>query len=56
MNASKVLILGATGFIGRNLLEFYMNKPSVEIYATWHVTEVEEKLKRNKKLIGFTLI
>jgi GDP-L-fucose synthase len=50
MNASKVLILGATGFIGRNLLEFYMNKPSVEIYATWHVTEVEEKLKRNKKI------
>lgn len=50
MSVPKVLILGATGFIGRNLLEFYLNKTSVEIFATWHRAEIDQKFKGNKKI------
>ena len=31
----KILICGATGFIGRNLAEFYANKKNVEVHGTY---------------------
>lgn len=32
----KVLICGATGFIGRNLVEFYSKQGGYEVHAVWH--------------------
>jgi GDP-L-fucose synthase len=32
----KILICGATGFIGRNLVEYFAKKDSIEVYAVWH--------------------
>lgn len=36
---TKVLICGATGFIGRNLTEFFAKKEDYEVYAVWHQRE-----------------
>ncbi len=32
----KILICGATGFIGRNLTEYFAEKEGFEVYAVWH--------------------
>ena len=32
----KILILGATGFIGRNIAEYFSNKLDVELYGTYY--------------------
>jgi GDP-L-fucose synthase len=32
----KILICGATGFIGRNLTECFADKAEYEVYAVWH--------------------
>lgn len=32
----KILICGGTGFIGRNLVEYYSNRKDYTIYAVWH--------------------
>ncbi len=32
----KILILGATGFIGRNIAEFFAEKEDYEVYGTYH--------------------
>ena len=55
---NKILILGATGFIGRNILEFYSNKLEYEVHATynkrpnfnitnaiWHKTNLTNQLE-----------
>tara|TARA_B100002003_G_scaffold99950_1_gene93048 strand:- start:836 stop:1783 length:948 start_codon:yes stop_codon:yes gene_type:complete len=31
----RILILGATGFIGRNMVEYFMSKSDVELYGTY---------------------
>lgn len=36
MNMKKILICGATGFIGRNALEHFTKKEGYEIHATWN--------------------
>lgn len=35
----KILICGATGFIGRNMAEFYANHPDYEAYGTYHTSD-----------------
>ena len=32
----KILICGATGFIGRNMLESFIQNDNFDIRATWH--------------------
>lgn len=32
----KILLCGATGFIGRNLLSFFAEQPDTEVTAVWH--------------------
>ena len=32
----KILILGGTGFIGRNILEKFSKNKKYKIYATWN--------------------
>jgi GDP-L-fucose synthase len=36
MELTKILICGATGFIGRNLTEYFAGKDDYEVYAVWH--------------------
>lgn len=38
----KILICGATGFIGRNLVEKFAKKHEYEVHAVWHQTPVFE--------------
>ena len=35
----KLLICGGTGFIGRNLIEYYVAKNEFDIYATYFNSE-----------------
>ena len=35
----KVLVLGATGFIGRNIAEHFVQSVDVEVYGTFHHSE-----------------
>src|SRR3989338_5081580 len=35
MNRKKILICGATGFIGRNISEYFCNKNEFEIFGTY---------------------
>lgn len=32
----KILVLGATGFIGRNLVEYFANQSDIEVYGTYY--------------------
>lgn len=32
----KILVLGATGFIGRNLVEYFANQSDIELYGTYY--------------------
>ena len=34
----KVLVCGATGFIGRNLVEYLARLPGYQVFAVWHLT------------------
>lgn len=43
MNKQKILILGAGGFIGTNLIQFYSERPDYEVYATVHTHEPQVK-------------
>ena len=45
---TKILILGATGFIGKNLLNFYKNKKGYKVYATYR--NVKTKINEVKWL------
>lgn len=42
MAKTKLLICGGTGFIGRNLLEYFSQSGQFEIAATWHRTRPQE--------------
>ena len=46
----RLLLCGATGFIGRNLLRHFLEKPEYEIVATYHKTSPPENLLREKKV------
>lgn len=35
MNKKKILICGATGFIGRNIAEFFLQRDDLEVYGTY---------------------
>lgn len=35
MNKKKILVCGATGFIGRNIAEYYAGKDNYEVYGTY---------------------
>lgn len=55
----KILILGATGFIGTNLLHFYKNKKGYQVYATYRSAKTKiNKVKwlkadlRNPKIVN----
>ena len=41
----KILICGATGFIGRNLLEHFVDKDDYDIRAVWHNTINDDWVK-----------
>ena len=34
---TKIVILGATGFIGRNLAEYYSKKKNYQVYAVYNI-------------------
>jgi len=44
----NILICGATGFIGKNMLEHFSNKKNVKIFATYH-KKITKKKKNSKK-------
>lgn len=33
----RILICGATGFIGRNLVEYFARRPEYDVHGTWHI-------------------
>ena len=41
----KILICGATGFIGRNLLEHFVDKGEYDIRAVWNNTINDDWVK-----------
>jgi nucleoside-diphosphate-sugar epimerase len=47
---SKVLLCGATGFIGRNFLEYFLERPDYEIVATYHRTPPPDPLLNKGKV------
>ena len=51
----KILILGATGFIGTNLLHFYKNKKGYKVYATYRNAKTKINKVKWLKLILETL-
>lgn len=50
MNRKKLLLCGATGFIGSNLLRHFLEKSEYEIVATYHKTPPPEGLLRERKV------
>jgi GDP-L-fucose synthase len=42
MSKQKVLICGATGFIGRNMLEFFSKKHEYDVHAVYHLRPAYE--------------
>jgi GDP-L-fucose synthase len=50
MNKKKILICGATGFIGRNLVEFFAGQAGYEVTALYHKEAVPDKLKQDKRI------
>ncbi len=44
----QLLLCGATGFIGRNLLEHFLAKGEYDIHAPWHRTKPPADLARRK--------
>ena len=41
MSKRKILICGASGFIGRNLAEFFLKNDEYEIYGTYLTREID---------------
>ncbi|MEQ9116304.1 MAG: NAD-dependent epimerase/dehydratase family protein [Rickettsiales bacterium] len=70
MSKKKILICGATGFIGRNMLEFFANKPDeYEVHAThfkrpsfdcdnvkWHNIDLRDPIKVHSLLEGVDIV
>lgn len=56
---TKILVAGATGFIGRNMLEFFARDPAMEVYGVYHerqsfscpgATFVQADLRRSEEV------
>lgn len=45
MKKKRLLILGASGFIGKNLLAHFQRKPEYEVYGVYHRTAIPQSLK-----------
>lgn len=50
MNKTKILVCGATGFIGRNITERLSQRDDMEIYGTYFNTKPDTALTKNKKI------
>ncbi len=46
----KVLICGVTGFIGRNLLNHFLEQSTYELFGTYYQTKPEQNLLHNPKV------
>ena len=46
----KLLLCGAAGFIGRNLLDHFLEKPEYEVYATYHRIPPPETVSTNGRI------
>ena len=52
----KIIVFGATGFIGRNIIDKLEKNKNVELYGTYFNTKPSQKLKKkNVKLINIDL-
>src|SRR5882762_2760178 len=51
----RVVICGATGFIGRNILERFLELPQYDVYATWNQTKPAEDLLRDSRVKFFEI-
>ena len=47
MRQKKILICGATGFIGRNLAEYFSKKDEYQVYGTYHNSDPYDNPKIN---------
>ena len=69
MTKKKLLICGATGFVGRNLVEHFSKKPEFEVHAvrfnrpeydaqgvTWHKCDLRDPEVLDKLIPGFDII
>ena len=55
-NKKKIIVFGATGFIGRNIIDKIEKNKNVELYGTYFNTKPSQKLKKkNVKLINIDL-
>ncbi len=50
MNKRKVLVCGATGFIGRNIAERLAARRNLEVFGTYFRSQPHDLLNRNKKI------
>lgn len=50
MNKTKVLVCGASGFIGRNLVERFCARPDVEVYGTYFKTRPSGSIANSDKV------
>jgi len=50
MDKKKVLVCGATGFIGRNVLEKLCFREGMEVFGTYFKTEPEDALRQNPRV------
>src|SRR3989442_13750654 len=46
----RVIVCGATGFIGRNILERFLGTPAYEVYGIWNQTEPPGELIRDPRV------
>lgn len=50
MAKKKMLVCGAAGFIGRNVLEHYLRRGGYELYATYHRRRPPAELSRDSRV------
>ncbi|MBN8828427.1 MAG: NAD(P)-dependent oxidoreductase [Sphingobacteriia bacterium] len=69
MEKKKLLVCGATGFIGRNMLEYFSKNPEYDVHGvhfnrpsydvpnvTWHNVDLRDPISVNKLLEGVEII
>lgn len=50
MDKTKVLVCGATGFIGRNLIERFAQREDMQVFGIYFKTKPDRSLARNPKI------